>query len=51
MGFVKTNKIEKSDHTVVVPTEDTEDSLKEASWNEVLAARIAAELEAQRKSE
>lgn len=46
MGFIKTNKIEKADHQVVVPTENTEESLREASWNEVLASRIAAELEA-----
>lgn len=50
MGFIKTNKIEKGDHQVVVPSENPEDSLHEASWNEVLAARIAAELEA-RKSD
>lgn len=48
MGFIKTNKIEKADHTVVVPDENPEDSLHEATWNEVLAARIAAELEARK---
>lgn len=46
MAFRKTNRIEKKDHTVVVPTEKTASSLKEETWNDVLKARIAAELEA-----
>lgn len=46
MAFRKTNRIEKTDHQVVVPTKNTKSSLKEATWNEVLKARIAAEVEA-----
>lgn len=46
MAFRKTNRIEKDDHQVVVPTEKTASSLKEETWDDVLKARIAAELEA-----
>ena len=49
--FIKTNKIEKKDHTVVLnPDETTSESLKEASWNDVLKQRIAAELEERKGS-
>lgn len=51
MAFRKTNRIEKDDHQVVPnPNETTaSDSLKEASWNDVLKERIDAELEAQKQ--